>query len=419
MGDRRVTVRHIRAALMGGVCLLVVGLSCDEELRRNQYSLATLPPPEYDTFRPPPAGETYTDPVFGTRIKRLTDTHNVIGFNGERSMFSLDDGYFLIAVKPPGALRLFNGRTGEFIKDLPLDLPDLTVVRWSYDPETIVYPSGRKLMGYNMRTEKETTIAEFPEPLGNEKGRLCGGDGNDLDDRGEWLLMNHGPRMFAYNIRTGETGPEKDMSEYKVDYVTISPSGRYILGNLCDAGILIWDRDWRLKRRLLPCGSHLDMGFLNGTEECVVSRIPSRGEGKAWWDRLGVDGGDVVAARCSDGKVVKLLKSDHWLMFMASAVGGQNRRFVVLAIESHGYDPAEKWGRYLGELVAVPLDGSLRVRRLVHHRCRTHDRSVHTFWDQPEAWINHAGDRLFFRSNMASHGKEGRHDLFMISLPIE
>jgi len=401
------------------VCLCSVVLLCctsAESSTPHAHSMAVLAPPDYASFKLPSAGEWFTDPVFGTRIKRLTDGHNVVGFNGERAMFSIDDRHFLIMVKPPKALRLFDGRTGEFIKDLHLGLPDFTIVRWSYDPEMIVYASGKELLGYNVRTAKGRTIAEFPEQLGNEKGRLCGGDGNDFDDRGEWLLLNHGPRMFAYNIRTGEKGLEKDMSGYKVDYATVSASGQYIVSCTLGKGILLWNRDWTSERRLLPNNSHIELAYLNGSEECVIGRIGGAGEGKEWWKRLGVDGGDVMAARCSDGKVFKLLKSDHWLMFMASAVGGSNRRFVVLAIESHGYDPAAKWGRYLGEIVLAPMDRTKRPRRLAHHRCRTHDNSLHTFHDQPEAWINHAGDRLFFRSNMDMHSEYGRHDLFMVEL---
>jgi hypothetical protein len=39
-----------------------------------------------------------------------------------------------------------------------------------------------------------------------------------------------------------------------------------------------------------------------------------------------------------------------------------------------------------------------------------------SFANQPEAWINHADDRLFFRSNMGNYTANGKHDLYMIEL---
>jgi len=119
---------------------------------KARYSTDVLKPPAYSTFTPGPKGQSYVDPVFGTTIKRVTDKQEVVGFNGERAMFSQDDEYFICAVKPPKALRLFDGRTGDCIKDLRLALDDLTLVRWCYDPQMIVYTAGKKLMGFNVRT---------------------------------------------------------------------------------------------------------------------------------------------------------------------------------------------------------------------------------------------------------------------------
>jgi hypothetical protein len=362
---------------------------------------ATVPPPQYETFQPPTAGEWFTDPLFNTPIKRLTDEQNIYGWNGERAMFSADDQYFVIAVNnPPKTLRLFDGRTGDMIRDLSLSLADTSIVRWCYDPQMLVYAEGNKLKSYNVITDLETILAEFPEPIGDSTGRLCGGDGNDFDDAGEWLLLNMGDRMFAYNVRTGETGPEKDTSGFDVDYFTMSPSGQYIVGN-STGGKFLWNRDWTNERQLLAKNRHMDMGYLNGTDECLVSRV---------------DGGSFLAVRFSDGVQFEILRTDRWFSPMISAVGGSNRQHVYLAMRSHGLDPSVEWYRYFGELVQVPLvTGSAQVRRLAHHRCRVPEGG-NSFANQPEAWINHAGDRLFFRSNMDNYTADGKHDLYMIEI---
>ena len=67
------------------------------------------------------------------------------------------------------------------------------------------------------------------------------------------------------------------------------------------------------------------------------------------------------------------------------------------------------------------FENSLEVRRLLHHRCRLSEDEPHIFGDQPEMWINHAGDRLFFRSNMCmkkgTSGQRYGHDLFFVRIP--
>ena len=59
------------------VCLFVV-LILNLSLS-SAYTVDTTvyAPPAYLTFQPPPAGGSYTDPVFGVAIKRLTNAMTV------------------------------------------------------------------------------------------------------------------------------------------------------------------------------------------------------------------------------------------------------------------------------------------------------------------------------------------------------
>lgn len=388
----------------------------------------TIKPSDYWTFEPPAVGESYNDPVFNTSIKRLTDSQGVFGFNGERAMFSSDDKYFVVAIDLPSLprkrLHLFDGRTGDLIRILPNFVSDRTIVRWGYDPEVLVYAEGNNLKGFNVVTDAITTLATFSEAIGDATGMLCGGDGNDFDDAGEWLLLNKGTQdanglpgeMFAYNIRTGETGPVKDMSSYLIDYCSISPSGQYIVGTSFDPAATtpgvgkkwIWNRDWTNEREFRNSdgsrigNAHMDLAYLDGTDECLVTKLS----------------GGVWAIRFSDLKQFKILDASGLAIIEYSAVGGSNRNQIYLAVESKGLDPDVAWSPYLGELVQVPLvsTGPGAIRRLAHHRARPTDGSSHYFADQPEPWINHAGDRLFFRSNMDNYTEPGKNDLYMIEL---
>jgi hypothetical protein len=394
----------------------------------NTTSSGTLIPPQYETFNPPAVGQSYNDPVFSTSIKRLTDSQGVFGFNGERAMFSADDQYFVVAVDLPAPkrLHLFDGRTGDLIRKLPDFVSDRTIVRWGHDPEVLVYADGNNLKGFNVVTDATTTLGTFSEPIGDATGKLCGGDGNDFDDSGEWLLLNKGAQdanglpseMFAYNIRTGETGPVKDMSSYLIDYCTISPSGQYIVCTSFDPSATnpgvgkkwIWNRDWTNEREITKSdgtrigNAHMDLAYLDGTDECLVTKMS----------------GGIWAIRFFDLEQFNVLSASELAIIMYSAVGGSSQNHIYLAVESKGLDPDIEWIPYLGELLRIPLlsTGTGTVSRLAHHRARTHDGSFHQFADQPEPWINHAGDRLFFRSNMDNYSEKGKNDLYMMELTM-
>jgi len=435
-------MKRATTVLVSGIlaCLCVTAQT-EPDYGKNRYSTQVLRPPDYDTFRPPAAGQTFRCPVFGTEIKVITDDHSIIGWNGERSNFSQDDRYFFIGVKLPGRgaeTWLYDGRTGAFIKKIPISAFD--TARWGYDPKVIVYFIGKQIRGYNVETGEDVVIKDFKETLGNGKGSVCGGDGHDFDDKGEWVLLEFGSgyrRMFAYNIRTGATGREfslpqktKKGKRVGVDYATISPSGKYVVVNKglhgphLRGGTGLYDRNGRFLRYLTSDVGHMDFGYYKGTEECIVMKT---GKGKAEWKtRKGIETRGLYGVLFSNGEVVRLARAGTiWRQY--SAVGGSNRRYVYMALESDGCRPNDgKWSRYMAEIVEVPLDGSLKVRRFLHHRARPDDTGReewghHTWADQPELWVNHAGDRLFFRSNMClepgGYGQRYGHDLFLIKIP--
>ena len=65
---------------------------------------------------------------------------------------------------------------------------------------------------------------------------------------------------------------------------------------------------------------------------------------------------------------------------------------------------------------ATYLDGV----RLLHHRVRWAEPK-RAWGEQVEVWVNHAGDRLFFRSNMAMqkgpHGLKWGNNLYLVKIP--
>lgn len=121
-----------------------------------------MTPPSYNTLIRPGTGNTMTDPVFGSTIKRsrtrslhrtlsggyLTWIENEYSttnaFNNDNSNFILlHESYFA----------LHDGTTGLYIHDLPFQIDASSEPRWSRnDLVTIYYHYGNSLMSYNIST---------------------------------------------------------------------------------------------------------------------------------------------------------------------------------------------------------------------------------------------------------------------------
>src|SRR5690349_11742409 len=142
-----------------------------------------LSPPDYITFHPPAAGQSYTDPVFGTAIKRISDAmHTKNAASGAMTVtisqeyptvspFNIDNTRLLLGHLSYFAL--YDG-AGNYLRDL---WPNPGIVassepRWSKkDPNEFYYISGNRFMKYNVGTNASTTIHTFSEYASiSEKG---------------------------------------------------------------------------------------------------------------------------------------------------------------------------------------------------------------------------------------------------------
>lgn len=87
-------------------------------------------PPSYNNFMPPVVGGKYTDPVFGTQIKRITDaTHTTDAYTGAplsfitgeySTMSPFNQNNTLLLLIHQSYFALYDG-SGQFIRSLPLE----------------------------------------------------------------------------------------------------------------------------------------------------------------------------------------------------------------------------------------------------------------------------------------------------------
>ncbi len=88
---------------------------------------------------------------------------------------------------------------------------------------------------------------------------------------------------------------------------------------------------------------------------------------------------------------------------------------VVGSIVRDSTQTSLPWRIYDNEIIAIATDGSGKVYRFAHHRS-VWDRS--DFWDDPHGNISQDGRWYVFTSNWGRTVGAGRHDIFIVQLPV-
>jgi len=417
-----------------------------------------LKPPDYNSFNPPQAVlSTYTDPVFGTEIRRLTsdhhfldDGHIVLGgyfANSEICYFNKDGTYFIaceneiINGKFKIGLYLYNGITGERLRFLGLYgvLWRPFTLRWAlgnyytkngqkiyFDPNTHFYQYyENQVRLYNIDDlDNYVVLHTFDEYAAIGP---AGGEGDVSDDGRYWIFDGDATELFVYDLLDdikyqptsfdiGSLGCKN--GQVGVDYAAISAGGEYAIvawgtspgvGKRY-AGIELYDKNFNFLRQLHPGIIHWETGIdVNGDE--VIYSVATF-ESPDYWKPAGAKPGDLVSIRCSDARILLLKSIPSWAHVMFSACNfDSDKKYLYATYMEHSDNPNTMWEPFWGEILEVPTDGSQRVRRLVHTRSHFVP-NMSTKYYQPDVVVNHQGTRMVFRSTY----NFGAGDLYMFDI---
>ena len=129
-------------------------------------------PPDYNTFQPPAVGGTYVDPVFGSTVKRISNAlatsnadrgGNLTWITDEYSTmspFNSDNSRFLLVHQ--SYFGLYDGNTGLYLSDLPLEISSSTEPRWSRTNNAVLYyHTGNQLKTYEMSDSPFPLMTEY------------------------------------------------------------------------------------------------------------------------------------------------------------------------------------------------------------------------------------------------------------------
>ncbi len=120
-------------------------------------------PPDYDTFTPPAKGQSYTDPVFGCKITRITDaiamgwveaTH----FYNTVTPFNADDSYLFLYGSAP---IIVDSSGNVVVSESNMPATNSSIVVWdTTNPKVIYYTNGNQfIMGTISGTPPNATVS--------------------------------------------------------------------------------------------------------------------------------------------------------------------------------------------------------------------------------------------------------------------
>ncbi len=258
--------------------------------------------------------------------------------------------------------------------------------RWHpQNPDVRIYVRDNEIGLWNIHTDNITVIKSFKDYTNLKFGPY---EGNCSYD-GRWIAplatRSDGKKVtFAYDMEAKKKYPDIVLDGYDIDWVSISALGNYIVVNATINGkrdnTVVFDiygkqmgSIWSEYGR----PSHYDLTVDQNGDEVAVGVSKSA-----------PDEGRVIKRRLSDGAVTVLTKGGY-----ASHTSARNYNrpgWVYVSFQYRG----DKWPPYLDEIVAVKLDGSMKVERLVH---------MHTilngYYTEAHAVPSPDGSRVMWASN--------------------
>ena len=375
---------------------------------------ATYAPPNYYTLPPPAAGSSYVDPVFGSTIKRMSNSlvqPNVA--NGSGTLPFISDEYSSMSPFNSDNSRilglhfsyfgLYDG-SGSFTKNL--NVCASCEPRWSRtNPNLLYFVSGNQLKRLDVSTDAVSVVHSF-----NEYASISGKGESDISlDGNHFVFAGDDRSVFVYEISSDTKGPVFDTGGHGFDSLYITPNNNVTItwfqpGTARYNGIEFFDRNMNFQRQAARAGGHMDVTSDTNGDEILL------------WTNSGdptpICSNAIVKIRLSDAHQTCLISVDWSLAVHVSAPDTGGWFFMETYAPGDPAPDSAAWKPYTNEILQVKLDGT-EVRRLAHHRSRPFDSYNYT----PRASASRDGSRIIFNSNFGLYGPSTLYtDLYLMVL---
>jgi hypothetical protein len=394
----------------------------------------------------PEKGMPYFDPVFGTRITRISDRrvdklgpwsrksrgygslmhpaypkHNYDNADGSRILFygSFGSGKVLYDAK---SFKLI-----KFLSTKAVNWNQPVEPRWdAHSPDILYYHFGRPVLSrYNIKTDKYEVIHDFKKDFPEATSITMAEEGNCSYDSRYFAFLLRAPRkgdkwahaaVFCYDrIEDRVVGKiELPMPGFERqgggNWVGMSPSGNYVL--LGTAPMLVFDREFKKKPVKLTHGGgwHCDVGIDDEGREVVFYK------GGRTFSPGGRSDGCYAMCDLETGTETVLTEKiggTHGMHFDCSCIYTPGWGLVST------YHPQTKqqthWAEYSIHLVELTRRANPPAR--IWRICHTHINRKSGI-DDPFATFDRFGKKIFFGSNWGVPIKNGGDiDTYQVELP--
>ncbi len=392
----------------------------------------------------PEKDKPYYDPVFGTRIIRISDRKiDQLKPWAKKEYGSLmhpaypkhnhdnaDGSYLLFSGSYESGQSLYNAKTFKLVKSL-----DPKAVNWNqpidprwdaHNPDLLYYyfSPPTALSKYNVRTDQSGAIHDFKKEFPGATSITMQEEGNCSYDSRYFAFLLRAPRggdkwahaaVFCYDrVEDRVVGKiELPIPGFKGqgggDWIGMSPSGRYVL--LGTGPMLVYDREFKKAPVKLTHGGgwHCGVGLDDEGREIIF--YPG--------GRTFSPGGR------SDGCYAMCDLETGTETVLTGKIGGPEAHFDCSSIFTPGWGlvstyhsaPAKQghWAEYSIHLVELTRrkDPPPRIWRI----CHTHVNRG-SYVDDPFATLNRFGTKIFFGSNWGIPiEKGGDIDAYQVELP--
>lgn len=362
----------------------------------------------------PAAGGSVTDPVFGTTLRRLTDTGSS-GFGthiySQLQAFSADNQYVLLIEDGLYTVR----RVDTLVPVNGLNSAGWNAPRWHpTQANTIVHFDSNgdttlRLQFTNVATQQTTTQFTFPAPYQRIRSNQSF---DEISRNGRWLAgmasLSDGDQMlFSLNMETGTLGaqlrlsadlyggpcaPDPTWGEVEPDWIGVSP-----LGNTM---VVQWTRDGTtrcsgLETFDIQSGAFVGRPYDGHQHGDLGVTADGQGEFFMTFELYHPSGNLALGVRDLPGPPTGVgsptyVRVMDWVGDHISCQGPPGVCLVTTwGDDSDGWSPSE------GEVFLQYLDGS--VERLAHHRS-----SNCGYWVQPRGSLSRDGRYVIFASDWGS-----------------
>jgi hypothetical protein len=367
---------------------------------------AIYTPPSYTTFQPPANGGSYTDAVFGTAIKRISDAmHTTAADRGgavtliaqeysTMSPFNMDNTRLLL--QHLSYFAVYDG-AGNFLKDLyQYGINTSSEPRWSRtDPNEFYYVAGNSLKKFNVGTNFTTTVHTF-----SEYSSISGMGESDISFDGKYFVLAGNRRyVFLYDLTTDTKSAVFDPGTSGLfDNLYITPDNNVIIGWYASGsnrynGVELYDKNLTFQRQLTHAMGHMDV-----TRDTTGDEIMLWANGADPQLQVRCDAG-VTKIRLADARQT-CVWTGEWSLAIHISATDNNGWFFVDTYNPKDVMPPNGWVAYTDEILQIKTDGT-EVRRIAHHR----SRPLNSYTYQPKASVSRDGSRLVYTSN---HGLQAQ-----------